>query len=47
MAVEITDAELERADKYEPAEYRRVTARLSSGREAWVYVDATLAGDGL
>lgn len=44
MAFEITDAELERADKYEPVEYGRVTARLSSGREAWVYVDAA-AGD--
>jgi len=45
MAFELTDAELERADEYEPAEYRRVTARLSSGREAWVYVDATVTGE--
>jgi len=40
-AFEITDAELERADNYEPAEYRRVIANLTSGRQAWVYVDAS------
>lgn len=27
------------ADRYEVSAYRRVTARLSSGRTAWVYVD--------
>ena len=42
-AFEVTAAELERADKYEPAEYRRVTANLASGRQAWVYVDAAYA----
>jgi gamma-glutamylcyclotransferase (GGCT)/AIG2-like uncharacterized protein YtfP len=38
---EITVAELEQADRYEtdPA-YRRVSARLLSGRIAWVYADA-------
>lgn len=40
---EITDDELQRADRYEVASYRRVAARLLSGREAWVYVDARYA----
>jgi gamma-glutamylcyclotransferase (GGCT)/AIG2-like uncharacterized protein YtfP len=31
--------ELEQADAYEPAGYRRVLARLRSGVEAWVYVN--------
>ena len=34
---EISDAELAAADAYEPAEYTRISARLASGREAWVY----------
>jgi hypothetical protein len=34
---EVTDEELARADRYEPAGYERVAARLASGREAWVY----------
>jgi len=37
---EVTDAELHRADQYEVAVYRRVSANLASGRVAWVYVDA-------
>jgi predicted ester cyclase len=38
---EITDAELAAADAYEqPAAYTRVTARLASGKEAWVYFHA-------
>jgi hypothetical protein len=38
---EITDEELEQADRYEtdPA-YRRFSTRLLSGRIAWVYADA-------
>jgi gamma-glutamylcyclotransferase (GGCT)/AIG2-like uncharacterized protein YtfP len=40
MVFEITDAELARVDEYEAsAFYKRVTARLASGREAWVYVN--------
>lgn len=35
--LELTDAELAMADAYEPAGYRRVTARFASGREGWVY----------
>ena len=42
-AFEITDAELEQADRYEVAAYSRVTATLASGRQAWVYVDARFA----
>ncbi len=34
----ITKTELELADSYEPAEYRRVIVKLSSGCEAWVYL---------
>jgi hypothetical protein len=37
-AFEVTDAELEAADRYEaPAAYARVTVTLASGRQAWVY----------
>lgn len=43
MVFEITDRELARADEYEVDAYRRVLARLASGREAWVYVDARFA----
>jgi hypothetical protein len=37
--LEITEAELARADAYETAAYVRVEARLASGLKAWVYVD--------
>jgi hypothetical protein len=40
MALEVTDEELKITDGYEPAEYKRVLANLSSGEQAWVYVDA-------
>jgi hypothetical protein len=41
---EITDAELAAADVYEQvAAYRRISALLASGKEAWVYVDARSA----
>jgi hypothetical protein len=40
---EITDNELQIADKYEVADYRRIGAQLSSGKRAWVYVDARRA----
>ena len=40
-AFEITDAELELADKFEaPFEYQRVAGPLASGKEAWFYVHA-------
>ncbi|MFW2405263.1 MAG: gamma-glutamylcyclotransferase family protein [Gammaproteobacteria bacterium] len=44
MAFEVTDAELEVADSYEPAEYMRVIAGLASGGQAWVYVEAQVGG---
>ncbi|HYB69909.1 MAG TPA: gamma-glutamylcyclotransferase family protein [Candidatus Bathyarchaeia archaeon] len=37
---EITGEELERADAYEVAAYRRMAETLGSGVVAWVYVDA-------
>jgi gamma-glutamylcyclotransferase (GGCT)/AIG2-like uncharacterized protein YtfP len=36
---EVTDSELAQADAYEPAGYKRVEAKLASGRHAWVYAD--------
>ena len=39
---EVTDSELEHADAYEVDAYKRVLARLASGKQAWVYVDARL-----
>ena len=41
---QITEAELSAADAYEVSDYRRVSVRLQSGREAWVYVRASDAG---
>jgi len=40
MVFQITEAELALADAYEDAAYKRVSASLSSGGEAWVYVRA-------
>jgi len=38
---EITDAELAAADRFEaPFAYKRVSAVLASGRQAWLYVHA-------
>lgn len=38
---EITDAELAAADQYEQdAAYKRISARLASGKQVWVYVAA-------
>ena len=34
----VTKKELEQADAYEPEGYERVTAQLSSGANAWVFV---------
>lgn len=34
---EITKEELLRADKYEVAEYMRISAKLKSGKTAWIY----------
>ena len=40
---EVTDDELKRADRFEPAEYKRITVTLASGATAWVYIDAEFA----
>jgi gamma-glutamylcyclotransferase (GGCT)/AIG2-like uncharacterized protein YtfP len=40
MVLEMTESELAQADQYEPAGYKRVSTRLASGKEAWVYADA-------
>jgi gamma-glutamylcyclotransferase (GGCT)/AIG2-like uncharacterized protein YtfP len=37
MVLELSDAEIEAADRYEPAGYERIRTTLRSGREAWVY----------
>jgi gamma-glutamylcyclotransferase (GGCT)/AIG2-like uncharacterized protein YtfP len=37
---EISDTELAKADQYEPVGYKRISARLASGKRAWVYADA-------
>ena len=37
---EVTKEELDAADRYEVADYKRVSVRLSSGKEAWVYIKA-------
>ena len=36
--LELTADELDAADEYEVSLYRRISAVLASGREAWVYV---------
>lgn len=42
MVFEITEPELAAADQYEQgAGYKRIAAELVSGREAWIYVDAS------
>jgi hypothetical protein len=38
MVFDITSDELAKADKYEVADCKRVSANLMSGAAAWVYV---------
>lgn len=38
MVFEITEEELLAADAYEVADYKRISVILSSGKQAWVYV---------
>ena len=40
MVLEVTDAELANADRYEPAGYKRIGAKVASGQQVWVYADA-------
>lgn len=42
-ALEVSTKELENADKYEVKDYKRVSAKLKSGRTAWIYVAAKQA----
>jgi len=35
----VTKKELEQADAYEPADYKRVLVQLKSGMNAWVYLN--------
>ena len=37
----VTKQELEQADAYEPAEYKRKLVQLKSGASAWVYLTAS------
>ena len=37
---QITPEELQNADEYEVAAYKRIAVTLRSGARAWVYVDA-------
>jgi len=37
---EITQQELEAADRYEVSDYKRVSVLLKSGVHAWVYIKA-------
>lgn len=37
IAFELTDDELQHADKYEPSNYRRIQVKLQSGKQAWIY----------
>lgn len=38
MVFEVSSQELEEADRYEVADYKRVQVKLQSGLSAWVYV---------
>ena len=37
----VTKEELEQADAYEPADYKRVLVQLRSGANAWVYLNVS------
>jgi tRNA-Thr(GGU) m(6)t(6)A37 methyltransferase TsaA len=43
----VTEDELQRADEYETAAYRRIPVTLRSGARAWVYVDPALPAPGV
>jgi hypothetical protein len=40
VVLALTPDELDAADEYQPALYRRIIVTLDSGRRAWLYVDA-------
>jgi len=37
---ELSEGELASADRYEPAGYKRISTKLASGKQAWVYAAA-------
>jgi len=41
IVFEVTDAELERSDAYEPEGYTRISTVLASGKVAWVYAGSS------
>ena len=41
--LELTPEELQAADRYEPAIYKRIQVTLASGRQAWIYSAAESA----
>jgi hypothetical protein len=43
MVFELSESELASADEYEPVGYTRISARLASGKQAWVYADARVS----
>jgi hypothetical protein len=43
MVFEISEEELQRADSYEVADYKRIKVTLASGITAWVYVHKATA----
>jgi gamma-glutamylcyclotransferase (GGCT)/AIG2-like uncharacterized protein YtfP len=43
VVFEITEEELQQADKYEVADYKRISVILESGKQAWIYVSVTYA----
>jgi len=36
----LTEAELNQADEYEAGDYKRISVKLNSGKNAWVYIDS-------
>ncbi len=40
MVFHISREELEQADRYEVADYKRISVQLTSGVTAWVYINA-------
>ncbi len=41
VVFEITEIELKNADEYEAEDYKRISVKLKSGKNAWVYIAAT------
>jgi len=41
VVFEVTSEELLQADKYEVADYKRISVTLESGKKAWIYISVT------